>query len=202
MKKYLFTAVAMIVALITIYMQYNQNIHLKDKISRLVSNEKALIMINSDLETKSRAFKLSVEQLEYFNDSLIVEMNSLRKDLRIKDRNLKQMQCLVSETRKVDTIIFRDTIFKDPTIKIDTVLEDRWYKVGLTLEYPSTIISSPRFVNETHIIASYKKEPINPPKKFFLWRCFQRKHKIVEVEVIEKSPYAENKEQRFVEIVE
>ena len=51
-------------------------------------------------------------------------------------------------------------------------------------------------------MVDYKKETINPPKKCWLLRLFQKKHTILEVNVIEKNPYSENKQQRFIEIIE
>ena len=46
-----------------------------------------------------------------------------------------------------------------------------------------------------------KKETVNPPKKFFLFRWFQKKHKIIQVDVIEKNPYVQNEVSRYIEIV-
>lgn len=46
-----------------------------------------------------------------------------------------------------------------------------------------------------------KKETIDPPKKFFLCRWFQKKQTILEVKIVEKSPYIEQKESRFIEII-
>ena len=51
------------------------------------------------------------------------------------------------------------------------------------------------------MIVDYKKETINPPKKCAIGRWFQKKHKVVEVNVVEKNPYIENKQQRFTEFV-
>ena len=48
---------------------------------------------------------------------------------------------------------------------------------------------------------NYKKETVNPPKKCFILRGFQKKHKVVEVVVVEKNTYIKNKQQRFIEIV-
>ena len=72
----------------------------------------------------------------------------------------------------------------------------------LGLKYPSTITTGPKFVSEKYIMVDYKKETINPPKKCWLLRLFQKKHKVVEVNIVEKNPYIENKQQRFIEIVE
>lgn len=181
---------------------YNNNQNLRDKLSISISNEKAFIVENNGLKVQNRAFQFTVEQLEYFNDTLITKMNEVRKELEIRDRDLKQMQYLLSEAQKKDTIVFRDTLFREPTLDIDTLVGDKWYQMRLGLKYPSTITTDPKFVSEKYIMVDYKKETINPPKKCWLLRLFQKKHKVVEVNVVEKNPYIENKQQRFIEIVE
>lgn len=181
---------------------YNKNQNLKEELSISISNEKAFIAENSSLKNENRVFKFTVEQLNYYNDSILQKMNDVRKELRIKDDNLKQMQYLLSEATKKDTIVFRDTLFREPTLDIDTLVGDKWYQMKLGLKYPSTITTDPKFVSEKYIMMDYKKETINPPKKCWLLRLFQKKHKVVEVNVVEKNPYIENKQQRFIEIVE
>lgn len=181
---------------------YNNNQNLRDKLSISISNEKAFIVENNGLKVQNRAFQFTVGQLEYFNDSLITKMNEVRKELKIRDRDLKQMQYLLSEAQKKDTIVFRDTLFREPTLDIDTLVGDKWYQMRLGLKYPSTITTDPKFVSEKYIMVDYRKETINPPKKCWLLRLFQKKHKVVEVNVVEKNPYIENRQQRFIEIVE
>lgn len=194
---------ALLVSLvISSYVLYNKNQSLKEELSISVSNEKAFIAENSSLKDKNRVFKFAVEQLSYYNDSILEKMNDVRKELKIKDDNLKQMQYLLSEATKKDTIVFRDTLFREPTLNIDTLIGDKWYQMRLGLKYPSTITTDPKFVSEKYIMVDYKKETINPPKKCWLLRLFQKKHKVVEVNVVEKNPYIENKQQRFIEIVE
>lgn len=181
---------------------YNKNQNLKEELSISISNEKAFIAENSSLKNENRVFKFTVEQLNYYNDSILQKMNDVRKELKIKDDNLKQMQYLLSEATKKDTIVFRDTLFREPTLDIDTLVGDKWYQMKLGLKYPSTITTDPKFVSEKYIMMDYKKETIDPPKKCWLLRLFQKKHKVVEVNVVEKNPYIENKQQRFIEIVE
>lgn len=203
-KKYIRIGIVILISLLAVstYTLYNRNQDLKEEISVSMSNQKAFIAENSSLKEENRVFKFTVEQLNYYNDSILQKMNDVRKELKIKDDNLKQMQYLLSEATKKDTIVFRDTLFREPTLNIDTLVGDRWYQVKLGLKYPSTIITDPKFVSEKYIITSLKKETINPPKKCWLLRLFQKKHKILEVEVVEKCPYVENKQQRFIEIVE
>lgn len=184
------------------YVLYNKNQSLKEELSTSISNEKAFIAENSSLKNENRVFKFTVEQLNYYNDSILEKMNEVRKELKIKDKNLKQMQYLLSEVAKKDTIVFGDTLFREPTLDIDTLVGDKWYQMKLGLKYPSTITTDPKFVSEKYIMVDYKKETINPPKKCWLLRLFQKKHKVVEVNVVEKNPYIKNKQQRFIEIVE
>ena len=202
-KKYIRIGIVILVSLLAIstYTLYTNNQKLKEEISISMSNQKAFIAENSSLKEENRVFKFTIEQLNHYNDSILQKMNEVRKELKIKDKDLKQMQYLLSEAQKKDTIVFRDTLFREPTLKIDTLLGDRWYQMKLGLRYPSTIITEPKFVSEKYVIVDYKKETINPPKKCAIARWFQKKHKVVEVEVVEKNPYIENKQQRFIEIV-
>lgn len=202
-RKYINIGVIVIVGLLAIstYSLYRSNTSLKEELSISKANEKAFIVENNGLKDQNRAFQFTVEQLEYFNDSLITKMNEVRKELRIKDKDLKQMQYLLSEAQKKDTIVLRDTIFRDPLVRVDTLLGDKWYQLKLGLRYPSTIITEPKFISEKYVIVDYRKETIDPPKKCFIARWFQKKHKVVEVEVVEKNPYIQNKQQRFVEII-
>ena len=202
-KKYIRIGIVILVSLLAIstYTLYTNNQKLKEEISISMSNQKAFIAENSSLKEENRVFKFTIEQLNHYNDSILQKMNEVRKELKIKDKDLKQMQYLLSEAQKKDTIVLRDTLFREPTLKIDTLLGDRWYQMKLELRYPSTIITEPKFVSEKYVIVDYKEETINPPKKCAIARWFQKKHKVVEVEVVEKNPYIENKQQRFIEIV-
>ena len=202
-KKYIRIGVIVLTSLhaVSTYTLYTNNKQLKEEISISISNQKAFIAENSSLKEENRVFKFTIEQLNHYNDSILQKVNEVRKELKIKDKDLKQMQYLLSEAQKKDTIVFRDTLFREPTLKIDTLLGDRWYQMKLGLRYPSTIITEPKFVSEKYVIVDYKKETINPPKKCAIARWFQKKHKVIEVEVVEKNPYIENKQQRFIEIV-
>lgn len=204
MAKYIRICVIVLVSLLAIstYTFYNKNQSLKEELSVLMSNQKAFISENSSLKEENRMFKFTVEQLNYYNDSILQKMNEVRKELNVKDKDLKQMQYLLSEATKKDTIVFRDTLFREPSLSIDTLIGDKWYQMRLGLKYPSTITTAPTFISEKYVVVDYKKETINPPKKCWLLRLFQKKHKVVEVNVVEKNPYIENKQQRFIEIVE
>ena len=203
-KRYISIGIVILMSLlaVSIYTLYNRNQDLEEEISVSMSNQKAFIADNSSLKEENRVFKFTVEQLNYYNDSILQKMNDVRKELRIKDDNLKQMQYLLSEATKKDTIVFRDTLFREPTLDIDTLVGDKWYNIRLGLKYPNLITTNPTFISEKYIIVNKKKETINPPKKFFLFRWFQRKHWVMEVNIKEKNPYIKEVNNKFVEIIE
>lgn len=202
-KQYLNIGIILLIVSLGVstYILYNNTKELKQKLSISISNEKAFLERNSELQEESRVFQLTVQQLEFSKDSLLQKVNNLRKSLDIKDKNLKRLEYLLSEASKTDTLILRDTIFKDPNLDLDTLVKDEWYSLKLGLKFPSTIIVNPSFKISTGIFTSIKKETINPPKKFFLARWFQKKHKVLEVKVVEENPYVERKEQLFIEIL-
>lgn len=152
---------------------------------------------------KNAAFQLSVEQLKYFNDSVLKALDETRKELKIKDKNLKALQVIKSGFTKKDTITITqvDTLFKEPTLAIDTLLGDQWYTLQLGLKYPSMIAVKPYFKSEKHVVVSSKKETVNPPKKFFLLRWLQKKHLVLHIDVVEKNPYVDNESSKYVEII-
>lgn len=203
-KRYIRIGIVILISLLSVstYTLYNRNQDLKEEISVSMSNQKAFIAENSSLKDENRAFKFTVEQLNYYNDSILQKMNDVRKELKIRDNNLKQMQYLLSVSTKKDTVLFTDTIFRDKSLALDTIIGDKWYNIRLELKYPNLIYTKPTFISEKYIIVNKKKETINPPKKFFLFRWFQRKHWVMEVHIKEKNPYIKEINNKFVEIIE
>ena len=203
-KKYIRIGIVILVSLlsISVYILYTKNQSLKEELSISVSNEKAFIAENSSLKDENRVFKFTVEQLNYYNDSILQKMNEVRNELKIKDKNLKQLQYLLSVSTKKDTVLFTDTVFKDKSLALDTIIGDKWYNIRLGLKYPNLIYTEPTFTSEKYIIVNKKKETVNPPKKFFLFRWFQRKHWVMEVHIKEKNPYIKETNNKFVEIIE
>jgi len=147
------------------------------------------------------AFQMTIDQLRYYGDSIMRELDKTKKELNVKDKNTIALQYVGSTFTKSDTVMLRDTVFKEPAFALDTTLEDQWYSMRIGLSYPSTVAVSPRFHSEKHIIVSSKKETVNPPKKFFLLRWFQKKHRVVKVDVIEKNPYVKDEENTYIHIV-
>ena len=123
--KYVIASIIIIIGLIGFsVIQHDTISGLKSEISVLASNNKAYENENSTLKTENIEFQLTVEQLNHSTDSLTQELNKTRNQLKIKDKNIKELQYIASTTKKVDTIAFRDTLFISPDLQLDTNLSD------------------------------------------------------------------------------
>lgn len=200
MKKYIMIIILILIGAIA-YLSY-QNRQLTAKYETSIENIKAYDAQLSGLEGDNRVLKLTVEQLDYFNDSIIKKMKVVQKELGIKDRRLQQLQYEASHAQRHDTVVLRDTLFRDPQLKLDTIVGDKWFKTSLHLEFPSTIALKPEIESERYTFINGKRETVNPPRKFWLFRLFQRRHIVVEVNIREMNPYVRNKTQRFIQIIE
>ena len=194
---------AIIIALSTTIVIMNNRINvLNYEISNAITNIKAYELENSALRDDTIEFKYTIEQLNYSKDSLNQRINKLRKDLKIKDKDIQKLQYMLSENQKKDSIVFvHDTLFRE-NIKVDTTLSDNWSKLHLQLEYPNTVLAEYSFKNESLVTTYIKRETVNPPHKCAFIRWFQKKHKVIHVEIHEQNPYCEIKEQRFINIVD
>ena len=187
---------------ISMYWLYNRYQKLTAEYSISIENIKAYDSELSGLRDDTKVYKLTIEQLNYFNDSIIKKMKVVQKELGIKDKRLQQLQYEASHAQRADTIILKDTLFIDSQLKLDTIVGDKWFRTNLHLEFPSTIALKPEIELERYTFISGKRETVNPPKKFFLFRWFQKKMTVITVTVKENNPHVKNKTQRFIQIIE
>lgn len=202
MKKLVYILIGVIILVGTsMYWLYNKYQKLNTKYQTSIENIKAFDAELSGLKDDTRAYRLSIQQLNYFNDSITKKMNEVRKELGIKDSKIKQMQYKLSHVEKTDSIVLPDTIFVN-SFKLDTIIGDEWYKNHIIMKYPNYIKFTPKFKLESFLFVDAKKETVEPPKKFFLLRWFQKKHTILNITIKENNPYVETDRQKFIEIIE
>ena len=198
MKKFIIGLIVLLVCSL-IYMVH-QNRTLTAKYETSIENIKAYDSQLSCLNNSNKVFKLTIDQLNYFKDSILIKMNEVRKELNIKDSKIKQMQYKLSHVEKPDSVILKDTIFVE-SFKLDTIIGDEWANTHLIMKYPNYIKFTPKFKLESFLFVESKKETMNPPKKFFLFRWFQKKHNILHITVVDSNPYIINNEQKFIEVI-
>jgi len=150
---------------ITVYFQSQKIKQIKTELSAAVINNKAYEAENDSLINKNIEFIYTVAQLNASSDSLVQELNKLRKQLKIKDKNIEELQYLAYHLKKTDTLFVRDTIFRDIDFNMDTTIANEWAKLQLHMEYPNQIAADYSFKNETVIISSSRRETVDPPHK-------------------------------------
>lgn len=184
----------------TVVVMNNRIDKLNTEVAEATTNIKAYELENLALKDNTIEFQYTIEQLNHSKDSLNQKINKLRKDLKIKDKDIQKLQYVLSENQKKDSIIVHDTLFIEK-VKIDTTLSDDWSKLHLQLEFPNKVVTEYSFKNESLVTTYLKKETIKPPHKCIFIRWFQKKHKMIYVEVNEQNPYCEIKEQKFINII-
>lgn len=184
----------------TVVIMNNRIDKLNTEVAEATTNIKAYELENLALKDNTIEFQYTIEQLNHSKDSLNQKINKLRKDLKIKDKDIQKLQYVLSENQKKDSIIVHDTLFIEK-VKIDTTLSDDWSKLHLQLEFPNKVVTEYSFKNESLVTTYLKKETIKPPHKCIFVRWFQKKHKMIYVEVNEQNPYCEIKEQKFINII-
>lgn len=165
-----------------------------------LTNVKAYQSENNELKNQSIAHLMTIDQLISSKDSTDIALKEALKKLNIKPKNVVSAGSVTSSMEKRDSIFLRDTVFIK-NLDLDTIIGDKWYKAQVGLHYPARIDLAVSMLSVKHIIVHNRKETINPPKKFWLWRLFQKKHTVQEVVVDEENPHIEAGSQRFINIV-
>jgi len=134
--------------------------------------------------------KVDMQDLRLFNDRVIHTLDSTRRALNIKDKQLQLAGATVQTLTLHDTLRLTDTIFssREKGWQLDTCLTSPYDTTCLHLEYPGTIATTTTSRSELNVFVINKKETIDPPKKFFLCRWFQRRHTVTTVHIEELNP--------------
>ena len=171
------------------------------------ANLKAYIALNDTLKSTNRMFEFKTSQLNYINDSLVNQMNTIRKNIGVKDKNLKGLGYIKSTVRIHDTVFVNRIRDGDKPISIDTVINKKWYQIeidykgGRCSECKDTLIVSPKVSSEKYVVISTSKEYVDAPKKWWLQRIFQKKEEVVDVKVVETNPYIYSDHERFIKVI-
>lgn len=201
MKKYLFTAISVIILCLAIFLcvQIKYTREYKSLYQKELQNVEAYRTTNSGLEGEVKEYKMTISDLEMSKDTLDKKLMSTLQDLKIAKNKISSLQYQLKKASRIDTIIIPDTILvKDASV--DTTLGDSWYSLRLQMQYPSTIITEPTFNSEQYVYIYNKKEYVGGKSKCFFINWFKKKYISTEIKVEEKNPYINTIEQKFIKI--
>lgn len=185
---------------IAIKAQYNKIQELNSELLVATNNNKAYETERDSLKDNAVQFQFTINQMNHSKDSLVNKLNEIRKQLKIKDKEINELQYFASTTQKADTVFVPDTIFK-VGVALDTTIGDAWSRLAIHAEYPNVLEADYSFKNSTVVVMHNSRVTVDAPKKCWLARLFQKKQTIVEIDVVQENPYCVNQEQKFIEII-
>lgn len=181
--------------------QHEALVRAEEQLEIKANNYNALENEYNNIRSENIEYKTTLYQLETSVDSINVMLNKARKELKVKDNEIKRLGYIASVATRTDTIFVKDTIFKE-NVQLDTTITDgEWYKMRLYVKYPNIISVTPEFKSEKIVVTKAKKVILNP-KKCRIARWFQKKSTVIETEVVENNPYISKTKERFLEVIE
>ena len=94
-----------------------KRLKLKDiELASAINNKEFYESLTSKTSDKNRVLQLTVDQLQTTNDSVLQEVNKLKKELKIKDKKLNNIVVVETQIRDTDSVyIASKTIDFQPT---------------------------------------------------------------------------------------
>lgn len=173
----------------------------KEERGRWAAEAKAYASEANGMAEQLIAHEMTVRELAASRDRLTMRIDSLRQALGVKRRNMQAAYVRTETLERTDTLRLSDTLFVG-TAMVDTTIADQWYTLRMTLLFPDIVTVTPSFRNELGVVVSKRRETIEPPRRFFLFRLFQKKHDVIVVDVTDGSPYCDVESQRFVKVMD
>lgn len=186
---------------ITIGVMVHQNKQWRDKYEMVQQTNTSYLLDLQSAKNDIHQYELTMNDLYLMRDSLTQSLLSLKKQLKLKDKQIQNLQYMSSHFIKYDTIRFEDTIFIEPELCIDTMIGDEWIWNDLHLEYPGDISISTQVNSKKKVIVYMVKETVDPPRKTWIGRLFQKKRKVAKVYIDEENPYIDNQDNLFIDVV-
>lgn len=178
---------------------HNQNKKLSQSLETAQNNIEAYQGLLSDSQQASNVLKLTVEQLQNSNDSVLHKLDSVRKELKIKP---KQLHTAATQTQVLNVIgskgVGGNIIVKD-SIYTDSILYNPLTKVKYTIGNDTVNIAID-LQNEQYLYVYTKREYKN--KKNFFKRLFTLDFKKVtkyKYNIVNTNDLLKSKDVRIVE---
>lgn len=178
-----------------IYFQKNQIEEKNKQIDQISNNLEFYQEQLSDIDVQNRTLKLSIEDFKQSKDSLLQQINTVKTELNIKDKQLKQAQ-LQNQEIKIDTTFIVDSP--------DFIKEFKPNELtSLIITKKDSFLTAKLDIKNTQtLFISTKKEYKNKYKNWFrrLIHFDFKKRFIYNYQIHNSNPIIKIKETRLVEI--
>lgn len=197
-KNYKLVAVGFISLLIaTIFFQHNSLQKKNKEIDRITNNVRAYEELASNKEAHNRVLQLTIEELNTSKDSLIQQVNKIKKDNKIKDQNLTNINVINTEIK--DTV---KTVIKHKLIDFKEELKLNSLTTIIVSRKDSILTAKIDIKNQQTIFVEEKKEYRNKYKNGWVrfWHFDFKKIRTKKYQIINSNPLIKVTDTRIIEL--
>lgn len=191
-------AVGLVSLLIATVFVQNHQLQKKNKeIDRITNNVRAYEQLASQKEQLNRVLQLTIEELNTSNDSLLKEAKDAQKKLKIKDKNLTDVNVINTEIK--DSVI---TIIKHRLIDFDEELKINPLTTIIVSRKDSILKATLDIKNQQILFVEEKKEYKNKYRNAFV-RFFHfdwKKIRTKKYQIVNSNPIIKVTDTRVVEL--
>lgn len=197
-KNFKVVAVGLISLLIaTIFIQHNQLQEKNAELNRATSNVRAYQDLVSNNQEHNRTLQLTIEELTYSNDSLLLQLKQTQKELKIKDKNLTDASVINTEIKdSVKTVIKKEAIDFEEELKLNPL-------TTIIVRRKDSILTAKIDLKNQQTILIYKKKEY---KNFYkngwvrFWHFDWRRIETKEYQIVNTNPLIKITGTRIVEV--
>lgn len=197
-KNFKVVAVGLVSLLIaTIFYQHNQLQNKNREIDRITNNIRAYEEIASNAQDNSRVLQLTIDELNYSKDSLIQQVNKVKKELKIKDKNLTDASVINTEINdSVKTVIKEKLIDFNEELKLNDL-------TTIIVSRKDSILTAKIDIKNQQIIFVEDKKEYKRFYKNWLLRFFHfdfKKVRIKNYQIVNSNPLIKVTDTRIIEL--
>ena len=181
----------------TILFQNNQLSKKNKEIDRITNNIKAYESIATDKEAHNRVLQLTINELNYSKDSLVQYINQVKKENKVKDKNLTSASVINTEIKdSVKTVIKREAIDFEEELKLNPL-------TTIIVRRKDSILTAKIDLKNQQTILIYKKKEY---KNFYknswvrFWHFDWRRIETKEYQIVNTNPLIKVTGTRIVEV--
>ena len=197
-KNFKVVAVGLVSLLITtIFIQHNQLQKKNKEIDRITNNIRAYEEIASNAQDNNRVLQLTIEDLNHSKDSLIQQVNKVKKELKIKDKNLTETSVINTEIN--DSV---KTVIKEKLIDFNEELKLNDLTTIIVSRKDSILTAKIDIKNQQIIFIEDKKEYRNRYRNGWVrfWNFDWKKIHIKKYQIVNSNPLIKVTDTRIIEL--
>lgn len=197
-KNFKVVAVGLISLLIaTIFIQHNQLQEKNAELNRATSNVRAYQDLVSNNQEHNRTLQLTIEELNYSNDSLLLQLKQTQKELKIKDKNLTDASVINTVIKdSVKTVIKKEAIDFEEELKLNPL-------TTIIVSRKDSILTAKIDIKNQQIIFVTENKEYKNTYKNWLVRFFHfdfKKIYIKNYQIVNSNPLIKVTDTRVIEI--